>query len=350
MKWTVENVPELNGYVVEWAETDNFYLSRRNELFHATSLKPPFKKIATADAPFWKTTAGHFRLVQRLLRFAVTNVILLKNGDLFVAFDKTVGIVRDKKYRTLKNLVRPCRILRSACGIDGNSDVYFGEYIDNATRGAMRIYRYTPGADALEVAYIFPPNTIRHIHGIYFDDYTASLFCLTGDVDEECCFWQSFDGFKTIEKVGAGDETWRAVSVLFDDKSFYYGMDAEHRTNHIFKVNRATLERKSLGEVNGTVFHSIKMGADLFFTTTAENAPSQTENVAAVWHIDADDNLQNLVSFKKDRWHPTLFMFGKIHFPFVNRLENELYLQVVGVEEDNQTFRIRREQSPSAQK
>lgn len=343
MKWTIENVPELDGYVVEWAEPDNFYLSRRNELFHANSLKPPFKKIATADAPVWKTAASHLRLAQRLLRFAVTNVILLKNGDLFVAFDKTVGVVRDGKYQTLKNLVRPCRILRSACGIDGNNgDVYFGEYIDNATRGTMRIYKYTSGTDALEIAYTFPPNTIRHIHGIYFDIYTNSLFCLTGDVDEECCFWQSFDGFKTIRKVGAGDETWRAVSVLFDESSFYYGMDAEYRTNHIYKVNRRTLERKSLGEVSGTVFHSIKIGADLFFTTTAENAPSQTENVAAVWHVDADDNLQNIVEFKKDRWHPSLFMFGKIHFPFVNRLENELYLQVVGVEEDNQTFRLKR--------
>ena len=342
MQWTVENVPELNGYVVEWAEPDNFYISRRNQLFHTTSLKPPFKKLAAATAPFWKTAASRIRLAQRLLRHAVTNVILLNNGDLFVAFDKTVGVLRDGKYRTLKNLVRPCRILRSACGIDGGGNVYFGEYIDNAARGTMRIYKYTPGADALEVVYTFSPKTIRHVHGIYFDVFTDSLFCLTGDVGAECCFWQSFDGFNTIKIVGAGDETWRAVSVLFDETAFYYGTDAEHRTNHIFKVDRPTLERKSLGEVSGTVFHSIKMGADLFFTTTAENAPSQTENVAAVWHVDADDVLQNLIEFKKDRWHPSLFMFGKIHFPFVNRLENELYLQVVGVKEDNQTFRLRR--------
>jgi len=119
-------------------------------------------------------------------------------------------------------------------------------------------------------------------------------------------------------------------------------MDAEYRTNHIYKVDRRTMERKSLGEVNGTVFHSIKMGDDLFFTTTAENAPSQLENVAAVWHIDANDNLTNLHSFKKDFWHPSLFMFGKIHFPFVNRLKNELYMQVVGVEEDDQMFVIKR--------
>lgn len=342
MKWTVENVPELKGYAVEWAEPNNFYLSRRNHLFHSESLKPPFKKVAAIDAPFIKNFAANFRLAQRILRFMVTNVIPLSNGDLFVTFDKSVGIVRDGKYQTLKNLERPCRVLRAACAVDKTGDIFFGEYIGNTERGAMKIYKYSLGGDALEVAYTFPPKTIRHIHGIYFDSVTDSMFCLTGDDEKECCFWQSSDGFKRTKIVGAGDETWRAVSVLFDEKSFFYGMDAEYRTNHIYKVNRANLERKSLGEVGGTVFYSKKIGTDLFFTTTAENAPSQTENVAALWHIDANDRLQKLVSFAKDHWHPSLFMFGTIHFPYQNDLENELYFQLVGVTEDNQTFRARR--------
>lgn len=342
MKWTVETISELRGYTVEWAEPDSFYLSRRNEIFHATSLKPPFEKIGTATAPAWKSIVSRVRLAQRLLRFAVTNVIPLKNGETFVAFDKSIGVIRNGKFQILKNLVRPCRILRAACAIDGKGDVYFGEYIDNATRGAMRIYRYRQGADALEIAYTFPEKTIRHVHGIYFDEFTESLFCLTGDADDECCFWRSNDGFRTIERVGTGDETWRAVSVQFKKDAFYYGMDAEYQTNHIYKIDRRTLDRKSLGEVNGTVFYSKKIGADLFFATTAENAPSQIENVAAVWHVDENDHLQKIASFKKDRRHPSLFMFGIIHFPFVNRLENELYLHVVGVEEDNQVFRLRR--------
>jgi len=342
MKWTVENVPELRGYAVEWAETGNFYLSRRNQLFHSETLKPPFKQIATIAAPAWKTAASNFRLAQRVLRFMVTNVVPLENGDLFVTFDKSVGIVRDGKYQPLKGLTRPCRVLRFACAVDKKGDIFFGEYLANTERGEMRIYRYSPGADSLEIAYTFPPNSIRHIHGLYYDSYTDSIFCLTGDDDKECCFWQSFDGFKTVNVIGEGDETWRAVSILFKENSFFYGMDAEYRTNHIYKVERETLTRKSLGEVSGTVFYSKQIGAYLFFTTTAENAPSQTENVAALWHVDADDNLHNLISFKKDRWHPSLFMFGTIHFPYVNKLHDKLYFQLVGVEEDDRTFCVRR--------
>ncbi len=342
MKWTVENVPELRGYAVEWAGPNNFYLSRRNELFHSENLKPPFKLIATIDAPFWKTWASKFRLPQRVLRFMVTNIVPLNNGDLFVTFDKSVGIVRGGKYLPLKGMDRPFRVLRFGGAVDKNGVIYFGEYIANTERGEMRIFRYAPGADALEIAHTFPANSIRHIHGIYFDPFTDSLVCLTGDDDRECCFWQSFDGFKTTSIIGEGDETWRAVSVLFDEKSFFYGMDAEYRTNHIYKVTRENLARKSLGEVSGTVFYSKQIGKDLFFATTAENAPSQMENVAALWHVDETDTLHQLISFKKDRWHPSLFMFGTIHFPYVNQLENELYFQLVGVEEDNRTFRIQR--------
>ncbi len=341
MKWTVENVPELRGYAVEWAEAGNFYLSRRNQLFHADSLKPPFNRIAAIDAPFIKQLASNFRLAQRVLRFMVTNVIPLANGDLFVTFDKSVGIVRHGKYRTLTNLQRPCRVLRSACAVDKDGDIYFGEYLANTERGEMRIYKYTPGNDALDIAYTFPPNSIRHIHGLYFDKFTESIFCLTGDNDKECQILRSFDAWKTMETVGHGDESWRAVSILFDGDSFFYGTDAEYRTNHIYKLSRESLARKSLGEVSGPVFYSKQIADNLFFATTAEGAPSQIENVAALWHIDCEGNLQQLMSFRKDRWHRLAFMFGTIHFPRQNNVGNELYFQLVGVEGDNETFRVK---------
>jgi hypothetical protein len=342
MKWTVEEIPELKGYTVEWAEADNFYLSRRNILFQTSSLKPPFKQIAAINAPFWKQTASKFRLAQRLLRFQVTNVIPLANGDLFVTFDKSVGVVRNGKFQTLNGLARPCRVLRSACAVNEAGDIFFGEYLANNERGEMRIYKFKAGSDTLKTIYTFPPNSIKHIHGLYFDSFSKSIFCLTGDDEKECQILRSFDEFQTTEIVGQGDETWRAVSVLFTEKAFFYGMDAEFRANRIYKVERQNLRRQILAEVGGTVFYSKQLGTDLFFTTTAENAPSQTENVATLWRIDANLNkTERMVWFEKDRWHPTLFQFGTIHFPCVNKLENRLYFHLVGVEGDNRTFCIK---------
>lgn len=342
MNWKVEEIPELKGYTVEWAEPDNFWLSRRNILFHSKNLQPPFERFAAIDAPSWKTLAANFRLAQRLLRFQVTNMIPLKSGDLFVTFDKTAGIVRQGKYQTLRGLVRPCRVLRAACAVDDRENIYFGEYLANDERGEMRVYRYAAGADSLEVIHTFPSGSIKHIHGIYFDEFTKTLFCLTGDDEQECRILQTADEFRTIETIGEGDETWRAVSLLFTEKALFYGMDAEFRANHIYRFDRETGNRESLGEVSGTVFFSKKLGEDLFFTTTAENAPSQTENVAALWNINSAGRCVELIRFKKDFWHPTLFQFGTIHFPCVNRLAGELHFSLVGVEGDDRTYRISR--------
>jgi hypothetical protein len=345
MKWTVEKIPELSGYQIEYAAPRDFYLSRQNRLFRSSDLNSPFTEIAVIDAPAWKQFFAGVRPFQRLLRFMMSNVIALENGDLFVTFDKSVGTIHNGKFQPLKNLIRPCRVLRSACAVDASGDVYFGEYLANDERGEMHVYKYSAGADDLEIVYTFPANSIKHIHGIYFDKYTGALFCLTGDKESECRILRSFDGFKSIETVGSGDETWRAVSILFDENYFYYGTDAEFRENNIYRVKRDGFERENLGGVSGTVFYSKRLGDDLFFATTAENAPSQKENVAALWHIGENTKCEKLISFAKDRWHPTLFMFGTIHFPGVNELENELYFHLVGVENDNQTFRVRRAES-----
>ncbi|MEO8648581.1 MAG: hypothetical protein ABI539_05385 [Acidobacteriota bacterium] len=342
MSWSVEEIVGLKGYAIEWAEPGSYYLSRRNVIYHSTDLVPPFKKVAVVDAPVWKSVAARSRLAQRLLRFMITNVVPVGDGRLFVTFDKTVGIVEGGRFRPLSGLVRPCRVLRAACALDSRGDIYFGEYLANAERGQMRIYRYSAGDDALTVAYTFPAGSIKHIHGVYFDAVENALYCLTGDEEKECRIIKSDDGFETLNSVGEGDETWRAVSILFDQKAFYYGMDAEYRANHIYKVERSTLERTSLGEVNGTVFYSKRIGEDLFFTTTAENAPSQTENVAAIWNIGPDQVSREIIKFQKDRWHKSLFQFGTIHFPYVNKLENELYFQVVAVRGDAETFRLYR--------
>ncbi len=342
MDWKVEQIPELSGYTVEWAEPGNYYLSRHNRIYRSTSLTPPFKEIGRVDAPIWRSLAANFRLGQRLLRFLAYNVIALSNDEVFVTFDKAVGVIKDGKYRPLEGLVRPCRVLRAGCAIDGDGSVFFGEYLANDERGPMRIYKYTRGSNALELAYIFPAGSIKHIHGLYFDEYTDNIYCLTGDANHECKMLKSNDGFKTVEVVGSGDESWRAVSVLFDNDNLYYGTDAEFRDNRIIRLNRTTNERTTIGDVSGTVFFSKKIGNDLFFTTTAENAPSQTENVAALWHVGSEGNCEKLVSFKKDAWHGGLFMFGTIHLPFLNSDGDRLYFNLVGVEGDNDTFCARR--------
>lgn len=340
MTWTVETVPGLEGYSIEWAESGNYYLSRREVLYHSTDLKPPFREIGRVDAPGWKAAASRFRVAQRLFRFFFYNVIPLPNGDVFVTFDKSVGVFRQGRYFHVDGLVRPCRVLRSGCAVDADGSVFFGEYLANDERGEMRIYRFNEGGTSLETVHVFQSGSVKHVHGLYFDKYSGSIFCLTGDYPHECQMLRTSDGFKTTETIGSGDETWRAVSMLFTQDHYYYGTDAEYRDNEIFRVDRGTLGRTSLGEVSGTVFYSKQIGEDMFFGTTAENAPSQKENVAAIWHVGPDGRVEKLIDFAKDRWPAGLFLFGTIHFPASNDTEECLYFNTVAASGESLVYRI----------
>ena len=106
--------------------------------------------------------------------------------------------------------------------------------------------RVTPDISA-KVVHIFPEGSIRHIHGIYYDEFSDSLWCVTGDVSDECQIIQSFDKFETLSVIGSGDETWRAVSLLFTKDYIYYAMDAEFEQNKIFKISRQNMQRTNLG-------------------------------------------------------------------------------------------------------
>ncbi len=338
----IERVSGLNGFVIEWAEDGNYLLSRRNEIYACQTIGDPLKKIGEVAAPTWKTLASRSRLAQRLLRFMVSNLLPLPNGEIFVTFDKSVGVFdADGKYRTLAGLERPCRVLRSAIALADDGNVYFGEYLDNADRGEMCIYRYTPGSESLQVAHRFAKGEIRHVHGVYLDPYDRSLVCLTGDADAECRILRTADHFSSVEVIGAGDESWRAVSVLFSPEALYYGTDGEYRQNEIIRLDRKTGEQRSLGKVSGTVFYSRKLGEDMIFGTTAENAPAQTENVAAIYRVDRNDNLSEIAKFPKDRWHKTLFQFGSIAFAGPISQPEQHFFSLVATDHDNESFTIR---------
>jgi hypothetical protein len=339
-QWTARPEPSLDRYAVEWADGDGLILSRRNRLFHRAPGRAP-RPAAQIPAPAWKAAASRLRLVQRLLRFTTQNVLRLPDGSWFVTFDRRIGVVRDGRYRQLEGMRRPFRVLRSACALAADGNVYLGEYYRNPERDDVCVYRYTPGTSRLEEVHRFPAGEVRHIHGIYRDPFTDKLWCLTGDRDDECRFMTTDDGFGHLELVGAGDESWRCVSVQFTERHVYYGTDAEFRPNHLYRLDRATGEREQLGQIDGPVFYSRALGGELFFAVTAELCPSQKGRAATLWHVSDTAGPSKVVAFEKDAWSRRWFGFG---FLYLSRGPGDgrgLYLHGVGLTgADNRTYRI----------
>jgi hypothetical protein len=330
----------LGWYTVEWAEPGRYLLSRRHELFESESLRPPFRRLGAFPVPSWKRAAVVCRPGQRALRFMYFNVLPLRDGSLFLTFAKSVGIYRDGKIVELAGLDRPCRVLRSAAAMTPDGTVYFGEYLDNAGRGEMRVYRYTPGDERVEVAHVFSAGAVRHIHGIFADPYGGGLWCLTGDIGSECRVLRTGDGFRTLDVVGGGDESWRSVSMLFSPTTIYYAMDAEFTQNYIYRIERTSGERTRLGAVDGPVYYSYAAGSQYFFAVTAELCPSQHGGAAELWCLDDDGHCERVATFEKDRFSVRYFMPGTIDFPRGPGLPDQLLFRATALAGDNRTFSL----------
>jgi hypothetical protein len=345
MTWRVEDVPQLRGFEIEWVEPGLTLLSRKNRLYKAETPTSEREFIGEITSSGLKQIAANMRLGQRLGRFMVYNAIPLADGTIFVTFDKQIGLISNGRYQPLAGLTRPFRVLRGACAIGKDGAVYFGEYLDNAERGPMNLYKYVPGSEGATLVHTFAAGEVRHIHGVYTDPFTDSLWCVTGDGPSESKILRTCDGFQSLETIGEGDESWRTVSLLFTSDAITYASDAEFNENHIYRLHRSTGERHVLGEIDGPVYYSHAIGDDLFFAVTAELSPSQKRPVATVWHVSDDGKISSVYSVEKDLFqNKTLaeaFLHGMIHFPAGEANANDTYFHGVALRGiDNRTLRL----------
>ena len=316
-------------------------LSRRTRLYRMQGEAAP-ELLGKIPAPWWERAAARFRPGQRLLRALVYNVVSLRDGSFFVTYGKRVGLLRGGRFAALA-LDRPCRVLRGGAAVGRDGSVYFGEYRTNRERQNVRIYRYPPGTAELEVAHVFHAGEVRHVHGIQHDPYDDSLWCLTGDFGAECRMLRTDDGFRTLQTVGGGDESWRCVSLLFTPTHIYWATDAEFERNKLYRMERIGGRREVLGELDGPTYYSHACGEDLFFGVTAELCPSQAGREAALWRW-SDGRLERLAVFAKDALPVSLFLPGTLHFPGGPGRQGEFYFHAVGLRRaDNRTFRVHRD-------
>lgn len=346
-EWRLEREPALDGYTVEWAEPGRLILSRRNALYQTAAPGAPVRPLGRFGAPPLQRAIAQLRAGQRLLRFSFYNVVQLPDAGFFLSFGKHAGVMREDGVTPLEGLLRPTRILRNAAAVDASGDVYFGEYVPNEERGPVHIYRLPAGTSRVEVAHRFEAGEIRHVHGIYRDPFDGGLWCATGDRPSECRILRSFDGFRTVETIGQGDETWRCVSMVFTPDAIYYGSDAEFRMNHLYRLARAG-GRDVLTEVEGPVYYSTTSGGDLFFGVTAELCPSQTEPAGVVWHIGGDGTAARVAALRKDPLPVRYFLPGTINFPGGPGVPGDVYFHGVALSGgDAHALRLRRAGTPA---
>lgn len=336
----VEEVRALRGLCPEWAEPGRILWSRGHELLESEGLGPPWRHLGSFPAAKWKRLASGIRPGRRLLRQFFYNVLPLSDGSLFITFDRDVALWKDGAFRSLPGREPAARVLRGGCALSNDGTVTFGDYRSNPERGDIHLYRYSPRDESVERIATLPKGAVRHVHGVYRDPYGDSLWCTTGDRGPECRILRSYDGCRTFEEIGSGDEGWRCVSLLFDEDAVYFGTDAEYQPNHLVRLDRASGERRRLAQVGGPVYYSAAAAGLMLFGVTAEGCPGQEEDVAELWCLQGE-RARRLAAYAKDPWPHGLFLPGTLHFPAGPGLEGEVLFHTVAAA-DGRTFRVRR--------
>jgi len=254
---------------------------------------------------------SRFPLYLRLTRSHIQHVIPVSSHKLMAFVSGEIFLIDTAQNRVIHtSKIRGSQPLQIAKSGD---TIYYGEYIRSSKKPPIHLLRANPPYKTWDIVKTF--DDIRHIHGVFHDPYTESLWLTTGDDDTESriiCLDESTN--EVMESIG-GSQTYRAVTLLFTRDHIYYGTDTPFEKNYIYRIRRKTMLAERLAEVGGPVFYGARVNRKLYFSTAWEPAKYNRSNRFELWESDGGSEWKLKQSFKKDLWHNKLFRYGMIFFP-----------------------------------
>lgn len=282
-------------------------------------------------------------LGRRLFRSGVHHIIRIKDEQLTVFAD---GYVRTFDRQVGSWNANPSKISgsRPLCVAEKDGIIFYGEYKSNPERGPIHIYQSSDKGESWQIAHTI--TGVRHIHGVFVDPYTDSLWFTTGDNDSECGIWRTDENFSHVDLVQSGSQQVRAVELLFTQEHVYFGTDTPLEANFIYRFERDGGGLKRLASAPSSVFYGSQAGGRLFFATVCE--PSETNETQ--WSIllgsfEVGSSWRELMRARKDIWPMKLFQYGQIKFPRTDHQGRFLWYSLCSLENDNTSWRIELERN-----
>ncbi len=252
--------------------------------------------------------------VARLFRLSVHNLVVIQQEALVFSIRGSIVRYDIRKGEFISTpVLRGTRPLFLCCASDNK--IFYGDYFGNDNREIVQIYGSEDGGKSYQSVHVFPASTVRHIHGVFHDPYTESLWVTTGDNDEESGIWKTDDEFRTLTRIIGGSQCSRAVQLLFTQNHVYFGSDAPATVNNIFRLHKDTGDVERLQEVESSVFWGCKVGDKLFFSTAVEPSKVNKYGKACIWGSVDGCRWKSVARFSKDLWPMKLFQYGQIFFP-----------------------------------
>ena len=253
-------------------------------------------------------------ILARLFRLGIHHLTF--SGDTAVViFNKESFLIKDGRIRSL-GLLEGSRPLALCANADAT---YYGEYRSNPERSVVHVWSLNSEVQRWQPIWTF--EGVRHVHGVFADPFTDSIWVTTGDTDKESAIWQTTDGFTTLEKILGGAQQFRAVQLLFTSDFVYFGSDAPTERNYIYRWERWSKKLTTLVSVGGPVYFGYRAGDTLFFSTAVEPGAVHTSGFVEVWRSVGGEVWEKIDHFEKDRYPMKYFQYGQVFFP--NGIGNE---------------------------
>ena len=257
-----------------------------------------------------------FRLTRRFLRLDKSNAFFNHKKDAVII------IFRGKIYKfTLQNQdlniiakLKQCRcVLHNSIAISKDF-IIFGEYGRNSKRSNVPIWISEDDGNSFKIVHEL--GGIKHIHGIYEDPYSSSLWITTGDNNGECFLMEvpKVD-FSAIKIYGDGSQKWRTVSLMFKEDKICWIMDSP---NEIAKLQVFDREKKNISEgqsFDAPVWYTKRLSDNSYLAQTSiEPGNAVKSKYSKIFYSTDLINWHQIASFKKDLLPKILFKFGVVFF------------------------------------
>jgi len=259
-----------------------------------------------------------FRLFRRLLRYDKSNAVFNWRRDgVIVLYQSKIYFIdlKENKISFIDNLKQCRNVLHGGIAVKSDG-IFFGEYGHNPNRKPVPIWKSNDDGRSFEVVKYISENNIKHIHGVYVDKFSNSLWIVTGDFNGECFLVESLDAkFLNLKWYGDGSQKWRPVSLFFTPNKIIWAMDSPLEKVHIQSFDRITKSITQGQYFPGPVWYSKQFeSGDALIQTSVEIGKEVKSKYAIVFYSKDLVDWKEVVRFKKDILPMPYFKFGVVAF------------------------------------
>ena len=286
-------------------------------------VKIPLKNL------IWKIIIK-FRLFRRVLRLDKSNMSFTANRKylIIIYLGEIYRFEIEKKLLEKVHKLENSRNTLHMGFLYKNGYFYIGEYGNKNKNKRVPIWRGEENGKYWKKIYSFPPNKIKHIHGIYSDEYSNNIWITTGDFLGQCWLIKTDNDFSQLKYYGDGSQKYRTVNMIFTNKYIVWGMDSLLEKNFLYLMNRNSEEIRRVDKLNlrGPIWYMKKLEDGFLVQTSVEKGKGVTTKEAKIYFSKDLFHWKEIIRFKKDFLPMPYFKNGIVSFSEGIQTSKEFYI------------------------